>query len=95
LPFILKSVFRKFSFQQIPLTKRYLTKYDGSVIFLLGEGGESKFNTNINYLLEEYGIMINNDAVVRTSFHKYHHPKEVGRIMGEKRERVPERISYT
>ena len=27
---------------------------------LLGEGGESRFNTNINFLLEDYGIMVNN-----------------------------------
>mmetsp|Transcript_34675 Transcript_34675/g.89930 ORF Transcript_34675/g.89930 Transcript_34675/m.89930 type:complete len:87 (+) Transcript_34675:535-795(+) len=44
---------------------------------MLGEGGESRFNTNINYLLEEYGVMINSDCVVRTIYHKYLHPKEV------------------
>jgi intraflagellar transport protein 52 len=27
---------------------------------MLGEGGESRFDTNINFLLEEYGIMVNN-----------------------------------
>lgn len=27
---------------------------------LLGEGGEQEFNTNINFLLEEYGMTINN-----------------------------------
>ena len=27
---------------------------------LLGEGGESRFDTNINFLLEDYGIMVNN-----------------------------------
>ena len=26
--------------------------------------------------MEEYGIMVNNDAVVRTSYYKYFHPKE-------------------
>jgi len=34
------------------------------------------FNTNANYLLEEFGVAIKNDAVVRTVFYKYHHPKE-------------------
>merc|ERR1719230_493211 len=53
-----------------------MQEHNGNVLFLLGEGGESRFNTNVNYLLEEYGIMINNDAVVRTAFYKYHHPKE-------------------
>ena len=31
----------------------------------------------MNYLLEQYGISCNNDCVVRTSFYKYYHPKEV------------------
>merc|ERR1719284_1649164 len=48
----------------------------GSMLILLGEGGEGKHNTNVNYLLEDFGIMINPDAVVRTVYHKYHHPKE-------------------
>ena len=50
----------------------------GSVVILMGEGGESKFNTNLNYLLEQYGIFINPDSVVRTVYLKpYSHPKEV------------------
>lgn len=36
-----------------------------------------KNNTNINYFLEQYGIWVNNDSVVRTAFYKYFHPKEV------------------
>lgn len=32
----------------------------GNVLVMLGEGGEKKYNTNINFLLEEFGIMINN-----------------------------------
>ena len=31
----------------------------------------------MNYLLEQFGISVNNDSVVRTSFYKYFHPKEV------------------
>merc|ERR1719158_2598939 len=46
------------------------------MLVCLGEGGESRFETNINFFLEEYGIMVNNDAVVRTSYYKYFHPKE-------------------
>ncbi|XP_011499533.1 PREDICTED: intraflagellar transport protein 52 homolog [Ceratosolen solmsi marchali] len=48
----------------------------GYVLVMLGEGGERKFNTNINYLLEEFGIMINNDCVVRINYHQTFHPKE-------------------
>jgi intraflagellar transport protein 52 len=35
----------------------------------------NRFGTNINFLLEEYGIMVNSDSVVRTNFYKYFHPK--------------------
>ncbi|CAJ1051804.1 LOW QUALITY PROTEIN: intraflagellar transport protein 52 homolog [Xyrichtys novacula] len=48
----------------------------GNVLVMLGEGGEMKYETNINYLLEEYGIQVNNDAVVRNVYYKYFHPKE-------------------
>ena len=43
----------------------------------LGEGGEAAFGTNINYFTEEFGIACNSDAVVRTVYYKYLHPKEV------------------
>ena len=26
---------------------------------MMGEGGEDKYGTNINYLLEQFGVMIN------------------------------------
>ena len=42
----------------------------------MSEGGESKLDTNINYMLEQLGISVNNDAVVRKTFFKYLHPKE-------------------
>lgn len=64
-----------FSSDEFKAIKDYIAS-GGSVLFLLGEGGEAKQNTNINYLLEEFGIMINNDSVVRTAYYKYHHPKE-------------------
>ena len=35
-------------------------------MLLLGEGGESKLGTNVNYLIEEYGVSVNSDCVVRT-----------------------------
>jgi len=42
----------------------------------MNEGGEGKLNTNINYLLEQFGISVSSDSVVRTSYFKYLHPKE-------------------
>lgn len=32
---------------------------------MLGKCGKPRFGTSINFLLEEYEIMVNNDAVVR------------------------------
>jgi len=49
----------------------------GSLLVTLGEGGEAAFGTNINYFTEEFGIPCNSDAVVRTVYYKYLHPKEV------------------
>ena len=31
----------------------------GNVLFMLTEGGEAKLNTNVNFFLEEYGVMVN------------------------------------
>eukprot|EP00929_Paragymnodinium_shiwhaense_P019970 TRINITY_DN1344_c0_g1_i1.p1 TRINITY_DN1344_c0_g1~~TRINITY_DN1344_c0_g1_i1.p1 ORF type:complete len:447 (-),score=117.72 TRINITY_DN1344_c0_g1_i1:177-1517(-) len=64
-----------FSVDEFGAIKEYLAR-GGSLLIMLGEGGEGKHNTNVNYLLEEFGISVNNDAVVRTVYHKYHHPKE-------------------
>jgi len=64
-----------FTSDEFAAMKEYVDS-GGSMCFLLGEGGEGKHGTNVNYLLEEFGISVNNDAVVRTVYHKYHHPKE-------------------
>jgi intraflagellar transport protein 52 len=40
----------------------------GSILILLSEGGESKSGTNINYFLEELGMVVNPDSVVSTVF---------------------------
>lgn len=48
----------------------------GNLYLALGEGGDEKNNTNLNDLLNGYGISFCNDAVVRTCYCKYLHPKE-------------------
>lgn len=35
----------------------------GAVMILLGEGGENEFNTNLNFLLEDYGMSINSGQI--------------------------------
>lgn len=48
----------------------------GSVFISMAEGGENKAQTNINAMLEQIGISVNSDSVIRKSFYKYLHPKE-------------------
>eukprot|EP00878_Enallax_costatus_P034935 GHUV01038884.1.p1 GENE.GHUV01038884.1~~GHUV01038884.1.p1 ORF type:complete len:286 (+),score=50.55 GHUV01038884.1:356-1213(+) len=57
-------------------TLRSFLKGGGSLLVCMSEGGEAKAGTNVNYLLEELGIAVNTDAVVRTAHYKYLHPKE-------------------
>ncbi|XP_076123730.1 intraflagellar transport protein 52 homolog [Alosa pseudoharengus] len=65
----------KFTGSEFEVLKHYLDG-GGNILVMLGEGGETRYDTNINFLLEEYGIMVNNDAVVRNVYYKYFHPKE-------------------
>lgn len=64
-----------FTVSELEVLKEYLDG-GGRVMVLLGEGGEAKYKTNINFLLEALGIVVNNDAVVRTVYHRHLHPKE-------------------
>lgn len=48
----------------------------GSALVIMQEGGESRLDTNINAFLEQVGISVNGDSVIRKHFFKYLHPKE-------------------
>lgn len=65
-----------FSMAELKALKTYVDG-GGSVLITGHEGGEGAMKTNVNYLLEQYGLSINSDAVVRTVYYKYAHPKEV------------------
>ncbi|KFP81905.1 Intraflagellar transport protein 52, partial [Apaloderma vittatum] len=65
----------KFSAAEFSVLKKFVED-GGAILVMLSEGGESRHGTNINFFLEEYGIIFNNDAVVRNVYYKYHHPKE-------------------
>jgi intraflagellar transport protein 52 len=87
---------RKFSAGEFEALKQFLYN-DGSLLILLSEGGESKLDTNINFLLDEYGINVNNDTVIRTTYFKYFNPKEalipdgvVNRALGEASGKIAE-----
>jgi intraflagellar transport protein 52 len=73
--FVIAGSREKFTASELDAIRRYLDD-GGSLLVLMGEGGETRSQTNINYLLEQFGISINNDVVVRSHFYKYFHPKE-------------------
>lgn len=52
----------KYTAAELDTLKQYLER-GGSMLVTLGEGGESKHGTNINYLLEQFGMSINNGKV--------------------------------
>ncbi|NXO04355.1 IFT52 protein, partial [Rhinopomastus cyanomelas] len=45
-----------FSAAEFSVLKKFL-EGGGSILVMLREGGESRYGTNINFLLEEYGIV--------------------------------------
>ena len=55
---------------------RHYVENGGSCFIIMQEGGESRLDTNINAFLEQVGISVNGDSVIRKHFHKYLHPKE-------------------
>lgn len=57
--FIIAGPQEKFTEIELKCLKDFIGN-GGKLVILLGEGGETNFNTNINFLLEEYGININN-----------------------------------
>jgi len=48
----------KFTATEFETFQKYLS-IGGSLLVMMGEGGETKYDTNINYLLEQFGIMVN------------------------------------
>ena len=55
---------------------RNFVENGGSALVIMQEGGESRLETNINAFLEQVGISVNTDSVIRKHFYKYLHPKE-------------------
>jgi len=64
-----------FNAQELQDIRRYLDE-GGCVLVMMAEGGEQKLGTNINAMLEQLGISVNSDSVIRRTFYKYLHPKE-------------------
>ena len=64
-----------FTGQELKEIRAYIEN-GGSVLIMMNEGGENKAQTNINAMLEQFGIFVNTDCVIRKAFQKYLHPKE-------------------
>jgi intraflagellar transport protein 52 len=64
-----------FNAQELQDIRRYIDD-GGRALILMAEGGEQKLGTNINAMLEQLGISVNADTVIRRTFYKYLHPKE-------------------
>ncbi|XP_029408686.2 intraflagellar transport protein 52 homolog [Bactrocera dorsalis] len=73
--FVLAGPQDRFTEEEFQVLKEFVEK-GGKLWVLLGEGGEQEFNTNVNFFLEQYGIYINSDTVVRPHYYKNFHPKE-------------------
>lgn len=56
--FVISGPTEKFSVAEFSIITRYLEN-GGALLVLMGENGESKYTSNINFLLEQYGIMVN------------------------------------
>jgi len=64
-----------FTAKELQEVRQYI-EAGGSALVIMNEGGETKMNTNINAMLEQFGIFVNTDCVIRKAFAKYLHPKE-------------------
>ncbi|XP_055372223.1 intraflagellar transport protein 52 homolog [Condylostylus longicornis] len=73
--FIISGPQDKFTEDEFNALKEFIEN-GGKLLVMLGEGGENAFNTNINFFLEDYGMFINNDTVLRPHYFKNFHPKE-------------------
>lgn len=69
---------QKFKADEMAALKEFMAKRGGVVLIMASEGGEQQPFLHLNKFTSEFGITINNDAVVRTVYMKeYFHPKEV------------------
>lgn len=57
--FVVPAPQERFTESEFNVIKKYLDG-GGSLLVLMTEGGEKSLQTNINFLLEEFGIMVNN-----------------------------------
>ncbi|KRX14412.1 Intraflagellar transport protein 52 -like protein [Trichinella nelsoni] len=74
--YIIANANRQFTKEEIEAFDQFIN--NGKNLLLLSSGGDANDDCqiSINQLAEHYGIIINNDSVIRNQFYKYFHPKE-------------------
>ncbi|KRZ58046.1 Intraflagellar transport protein 52 -like protein [Trichinella nativa] len=74
--YIIANANRQFTKEEIEAFDQFIN--NGKNLLLLSSGGDADDDCqiSINQLTEHYGIIINNDSVIRNQFYKYFHPKE-------------------
>jgi len=65
----------EFTQEEIGVIESYVEE-GGNVLLLAGEGGDKSSRANLYALLTRFSIELANNSVVRTSYHRYFHPKE-------------------
>lgn len=52
-------------------------KEGGNLFLMANEGGDKQSKSNLNFVLKDTGISVSSTSVIRVSYYKYLHPKEV------------------
>ncbi|GAV03619.1 hypothetical protein RvY_14015 [Ramazzottius varieornatus] len=74
---IFAGVTEKFFTAELAILQRFVSVQKGFVVFLVGAETRPEMTANLNVFLEEYGMSINSEAVIKRSFNpKYLIPKE-------------------
>lgn len=74
--FVISGPTEKFSAAEFNSIKKYL-ETGGSLLVLMGENGEAKYTTNINFLLEQFGVMVNSGKLIGEIFNSRYRPANV------------------
>jgi intraflagellar transport protein 52 len=72
---VFPGVQERFTKDELQAIEDYLNE-GGHVIFLFDESQDANISRNVNFLLEQFGIAVQTDSVIRTVYHKgFYHPK--------------------
>ena len=75
----------RYSCFQFEVIKKFVDG-GGSMLVLMSEGGETKYTTNVNFLLEEYGVFVNNGEILPVNYFMLVYVKKFGTVYCKKKE---------